>query len=458
MMFLALASVLSPFAMAASTAPDSGLLITRVNSEQWQIRLIAGGTAQQFSGVVESDRPIFATQSVESASVNSAQQLTATSLGTTLAAQPGSVDAMSFTMSRDAKLCLRDAGSSGVHIYRGESLADAVPVTAPLALTSVDACNDATAPVMAASSARKNNVGHWIVLGVNDTSQAIMQTTVQPGVIGLVKRYSWRSLEPSEGVYNFSAIKSDLAWCAAHGMHLIALIEYKTFLNHSKAGPAYLDKYEAPNTLAGYSLVLWNPVVTPRYNALIKALGAQVDSSNSFEGIATQESAMSLSPSVLKAFHYTPELYRDALISMLSTATVSLPTSRVFWYMNFIVGNQTYIGTIAAAVAPKGVVMGGPDVWPDDRALESRTYPFYTQFFHKMPLFCQVENSNYAEPHMTKGYNTKYWTMPELFAFAVTKLHVNYMFWTRITKVSKPGAYDWVNALQVIAAKGNWTT
>jgi hypothetical protein len=203
--------------------------------------------------------------------------------------------------------------------------------------------------------------------------------------------------------------------------------------------------------------VLWNPIVTARYNALIKALGAQVDSNNSFEGIATQESAMSLSTSVLNAFHYSPELYRNALISMLSTATVSLPTSRVFWYMNFIVGNQSYIGSVAAAVAPKGVVMGGPDVWPDNRALESRTYPFYTQFFHKMPLFCQVENSNYAEPHMTKGFNTKYWTMPELFAFAVKDLHVNYMFWTRITKVSKSGAYDWVNALQVVAANRTWT-
>jgi len=54
MMFLALATILSPFANAASTAPESGLLITRVNSQQWQVRLIAGGSAQQFSGVLES--------------------------------------------------------------------------------------------------------------------------------------------------------------------------------------------------------------------------------------------------------------------------------------------------------------------------------------------------------------------------------------------------------------------
>ena len=96
---------------------------------------------------------------------------------------------------------------------------------------------------------------------------------------------------------------------------------------------------------------------------------------------------------------------------MLSAATVSLPTSRVFWYMNFLVGNQSYIGAIAAAVAPLGVVMGGPDDWPDNQSLETMAYPYYTQFAGKMPLFIQVEGINYAEPHMTSGYATKDWTM-----------------------------------------------
>jgi hypothetical protein len=42
--------------------------------------------------------------------------------------------------------------------------------------------------------------------------------------------------------------------------------------------------------------------------------------------------------------------------------------------------------------------------------------------------------------------------MPELFDFARTKLHVNYMFWVRVTKASPADAYDWLNALPVIAA------
>ena len=49
-----------------------------------------------------------------------------------------------------------------------------------------------------------------------------------------------------------------------------------------------------------------------------------------------------------------------------------------------------------------------------------------------MPLFAQVEDICYSALHMTSGYPTKYWTLPELFRYARDELHVNYMFWVRI--------------------------
>jgi hypothetical protein len=55
---LALNLVLAPFAMAATTPPVSGMLITQVNSQQWQIRLITADTVERFSGIMESDQPI----------------------------------------------------------------------------------------------------------------------------------------------------------------------------------------------------------------------------------------------------------------------------------------------------------------------------------------------------------------------------------------------------------------
>ena len=41
--------------------------------------------------------------------------------------------------------------------------------------------------------------------------------------------------------------------------------------------------------------------------------------------------------------------------------------------------------------------------------------------------------------------------MTELFNFARSTMHVNYMFWVRITQPSPADAYDWLDALPVIA-------
>jgi hypothetical protein len=457
LLILALGIAVAPGAMAQGKPPNGGLLITQVSSNQWQLRLISGTVRQHFDGVIQSNLAITGVQAVQLEAHDSATLLTPASLSATFATWPGGMDGVNFTTSAGATLCLSNSGGATVNIYLGASLQDAVPVTAPVALAGTNACSTSTGPP---PGPRKFHAGQWIVMAEGQSSQALMATAIQPGVTGIMKRYIWRTLEPSQGVYQFSELASDLAWAAANGMHLIAMIEDKTFTN-SKAGPAYLDKYDvwhAPDGVAqgGYVMERWNPVVVARFNALTKALGAQFDSNKNFEGIATQESSLSMSPAALKPLGYTAQAYEAALINTLTTAAANLPTSRVFWLMNFLTGGQTDIANVASAIASKGVIMGGPDVWPDNKSLQKVVYPYYAQFAGKMPLFGQVENVNYSEPHMTKGFNTKYWTMPELFDYAKTNLHVNYMFWVRVTRAA-PGAYDWENALPVIAANPTFT-
>jgi hypothetical protein len=145
---LILGCLLAPFAMAQSASPDRGLLITRINSERWQIRLMSGATAEHVSGVISSHLPITAVRGITLSATDNAKLLTASSLGAMLAAAPGGVDGVEFSASAGAKLCLRDAVSCGVHLYLGTRLTDAVQVTAPVALSSVDACGDANAPIV----------------------------------------------------------------------------------------------------------------------------------------------------------------------------------------------------------------------------------------------------------------------------------------------------------------------
>lgn len=301
-----------------------------------------------------------------------------------------------------------------------------------------------------ASVQRKNHPGHYITLLRASDSQGAMASSIQPGVVGMLKHYSWPALEPSRGTYDFSEIASDLNWAAAHGMRLIVMVEDKTFREEIPT-PAYLSQYVLHNHGGGYTTLRWKPPVAAAFKALIVALGARFDSNKNFEGLATQETAVGFPHKVLVANGYTAEAYRDMYIDQLTAASKAMPTSRVFWFMNFIPVKEQYVATIANAVAPLGVAMGGPDIMPENPHLLRKPYPYYTQFFGKMPLFAQVEGVCYYQLHMTSGYPTKYWTMPELFNFALKKLHVNYVFWTRITTPAKPDAYDWNDALPVIA-------
>ena len=207
-----------------------------------------------------------------------------------------------------------------------------------------------------------------------------------------------------------------------------------------------------PNRKNAYTAVRWSPYVVTRLNALIAALGQRFDAHPNFEGIMpTEESAPSVNRGVLEAAGYTPEKYRDAMIEILNGAAQSFPTSRVFWYMNFLPQHQGYLGDIADAVKANGVVLGGPDMLPDDHALVKNTYPIYDQLKGQMPMYGHISGACYRHLHKDASAPTKYWTMDELFKYSRKRMNVNYMFWVRLTRPSPSDAYDWTQALPVIA-------
>ena len=462
---LAALFVLAAPTVHASTVPDGGLLVTRVNTEQWEITLIGGDSRREFTGSVTSSIPFYSSSGVHLESSDLVTLSSTSQLTMNLDAGPDRKDIARFSVSMKANLCLK---GSGTPIYVGESLADAVQVSAPVALNGADACaTRATTETTAlsattvgtdavttlATGTRKFNKGHYIALMACCDSTKIMAASIKPGVKGFMKRYRWKDLEPTQGNYNFSELQADLTWAAANGMQLVVMIGDKSFRSGEpeNPAPAYLVKYTAANLGGGYTMIRWNPTVVSRFKALVTAMGAKFDSHRAFEGIATQETAPSLSGTALNAHGYTPEKYRDAYIAMLTAAGAAMPTSRVFWFMNFMPGKQEYLASIAAAVVGKGVVMGGPDVWPDNKALETRTYPFYDQFAGKLPMFGQVEHQCYTALHETSGYSTKYWTMTELYWYAKTQMYANYMFWVRLPTAEPADSYDIYDALPVIA-------
>ena len=451
------ASLSGSNACSANTGGDNtgsagdGLFVSRGSNGEWELTLYSESNPAAFSGTFEATQSINWLRRESFESDDSAWKSDTKTATVNMSAWPGGYDGLDISIPNGAGACLRDATGGSSTVYLGTSLANAVKVTTPVDLTNSGACGGTSdgGGAEKGSDGRKFNAGHYIALMRGNDSQATMAAAIKPGVKGFLKRYTWRELEPSQGQYNFSEMKSDLDFAASQGMHLIAMVEDKTFVNEVPA-PAYLSWLTPRNQAGGWTIARWAPQVVTRHKALLSAIGARFDGHPNFEGVATQETAPSLGNAELNATGYTPEKFRDALIEILSHGAQVLPKSRMFFFMNYLPKQQSYLGDVAAAVASKGVVMGGPDVMPDEHALQEHTYPFYREFAGKMPLFGQVEPICYHHRHAdtTKG---AYWSPAELFRYARDNLDVNYMFWVNYPKAAYWNSYDYYDALPVIA-------
>lgn len=299
--------------------------------------------------------------------------------------------------------------------------------------------------------ALKYHPGHYVSLNREDPP-AVMRTLPGPGIRGVQVRYTWKSLEPERDRYQFSRIDADLRLASELGLQFVAFIEDKSFTTEEHLLPDYLADYALPFTRGGYVAKRWDPFVIERLDALLTALGERFDAHPGFEGVALQESAMGFTPRIAREQGYTPEAYRDALIDILSRARRALPTSQIFWYMNFLEGRQQYLADVAEAMIPYRIAMGGPDVLPDNPALARLTYPLYPRFADRLTLFCSMQYNSYAHLHADRRARTKYWTLEELLDFARNELHVSYLFWNRKTWRKPADSWNWDDALNAIRA------
>lgn len=305
-------------------------------------------------------------------------------------------------------------------------------------------------------AARKFHPGHYIAVGRGESGN-LRTAAATPGISGLQRRYRWSQLEPERDRYDLSSMAADLRVASATGVQLVAMIEDKTF-DGTVPTPAYLqDGEHTLNGPRGSVAVRWDPYVVDRLTRLVAAIGARFDCDPRFEGVALQESALGLDPAKLRAAGYTPEKYRDALIRTLRGAAAGVPRSRVFWYMNFLPGNQQYLDDIARAVIGSGVVMGGPDVLPENAALQQRVYPIYSRFQGRLKLFGSMQHDSFRHPRGQGGLNAatqpgppELWSMEDLYAYARDDLHVDYVFWEYRTRRIPPDSRDWSEARDVI--------
>ena len=301
----------------------------------------------------------------------------------------------------------------------------------------------------------KSNPGHYVAVGANFELSEIKYLD-DPAVRGVNKRYFWRTLEPEKGVYDFSTIENDLSFLAAHQKQLIVFLCDRSFWIKG-AMPDYLSEYEVEAD-GGFNPVRWDPVVIDRIVALGKAVGEKFDSHPNFEGVAIQESALDLPEEDFERFDYSPDKYRDALIAIISGIQQELPGSHVFWYQNFMSGDDGHrLRQYALIVVVDQDHMGGPDVLPYNRAYHLVSYPLFEDYKDRIILFCSAQDDSYRHDKNDIRVSVKepvhpdgYLTMEDIFLFARDSLHVSYMFWNYYYDGTEKGERSYDDAIRVI--------
>lgn len=285
----------------------------------------------------------------------------------------------------------------------------------------------------------KWNPGHYMVFSSDVEDDEVLTGLDEikdlPFVKGVVLRAFWRQLEPQKGVYDFSRIDRYLEQAAAHNKRFGLLLTTKHFI----AGVAAPDYLRTPRFDGGVfevlkfkgtigdNITLWNINTYYRLVRLIKALATRYDGNPWFEVLIINETAFG--HPVVPVTEAQRAGFYENLSRVDAAARLAFAHTVVVQYVNF---PYPYTPGVAQNLMDKGIGIGGPDVFLDDKDHERHVYPLIEQGQGKVPVGMQVESDCYYARSLGGP-----WDPPpprELYDFARNRLHSNYIFWHRVLK------------------------
>ena len=260
--------------------------------------------------------------------------------------------------------------------------------------------------------------------------------------------YSWRQLEPEKDKYDFSRIREDLAFLAAHGKKLWIQIQDVTFSERWVPVPKYLlqdpqyhggadrqykykDRGEEHAVGAGWAARRWDPAVQERFHKLLRALGKEFD--GRIEGINMAESSVSFGETGrLYPQGYKPETYPDAIVTNLKALKRAFPKSIALQYANFMPGewrpskDKGYLRAVYRAAREAKVGVGGPDLLPYQPGQMGSSYSLIKEADGRVSVGVAVQDGNYEHVNPRTGKRV---TIAEQIEFATEYLKADYIFW-----------------------------
>lgn len=302
-------------------------------------------------------------------------------------------------------------------------------------------------PASAGEKAKRAN--HYVF--VNRDRERIKDSIVlrTKAFAGFQIKYTWRELEPAKDRYDFNAIRDDYSFLALKGKRLFIQLQDSSFDDKIQNVPEYLirepqfnggadrqyqvdeEKDERPLP-AGWVARRWEATVQARYHKLLLELGKEFD--GRIEGINLPETAVDFGETgKLYPKGFTPELYRNGIMTNLAALKAAFPRSVTLQYANFMPGewlpenDQNFLKSIFTRAKEIGVGLAGPDLLPNKPGQMKHSYPLIRGAAGIVPTGIAVQWGNYEHRDPRTGQQV---TISELIAFAEEYLKVDYVFWS----------------------------
>lgn len=284
----------------------------------------------------------------------------------------------------------------------------------------------------------KYHPGHYMLtyFELKNPTNAFKLIQNESAFIGVQRRYTWKSLEPQRGVYDFSSIAADLNFLKSLPTPKRLIIQI-TITGRDSFGNPHIPNYlKTPEFDGGFYTSArgntvtkrWNTAVQNRLIALHNALGARFDNEPYFEGVALEETATGIRPIEWTRANYTSEKMYAGLKRIMLGLKTAFPRSVCIQYVNYFSGANAQDGTAKIAGLIQyayeiGMGAGGPDVHVGGTEPSYKMFPKYAA---NMPIGIAVQYEDYDVINPATGRKV---TAQEILNFAKNKLHVNYLFW-----------------------------
>jgi len=272
----------------------------------------------------------------------------------------------------------------------------------------------------------QNTVRHFVFF--SKEREAIHDSVFynHPGIHGAQITYSWRSLEPSKDLYDFSIIENDLVFLQSKGKKLFIQLQDLTFDSRYYGVPDYIiaDSGIVRSTYSGWIPKRWDSAVSCRFHSLLNALGEQFD--GRIEGINLQETSIDIHEGFAG---FSRQKYLQALKRNMRVMRMAFQKSLPVMYANFMPGDsKTDLAELYAYAREIKCGMGGPDIKVHRPAQMKNSYPLLHDISRFVPVAMAVQEGNYSVENPKTG---KPATIAEILDFGINYLGASYIFWCR---------------------------